>query len=124
MDAFKLHGAVSWHELSTPDVEAAKAYYGKVFGWTFEAMDMGGMTYSVIKIGDEAIGGITARAEGAPGWQNYVTVTDIDAALAAATAAGGRVLVPVTQIPNVGRFAVLADPQGGVIAAIQYADAA
>ena len=122
MDPFKTPGAVSWHELSTPDVESAKAYYTKLFGWQLEPMSMGDMTYHVIKIGDDAIGGISPRAQGAASWQDYVTVSDIEATVAGAAAAGGKVQVPVTPIPTVGRFAVVSDPQGGVIAVIQYTE--
>jgi uncharacterized protein len=122
MDNFKTAGAVSWHELSTTDVESAKAYYSGLFGWTMEAMDMSGMPYTVIKVGDMPIGGISASRDGQTGWQDYVTVADIDATVAKASTLGAKVLVDVTAIPTVGRFAVLADPQGGVIAAIQYLD--
>lgn len=121
MDPFKTPGAVSWSQLSTPDVEAAKAYYGRVFGWTMSAMDMPGGSYTVIKVGDSSIGGITPSTDGKANWLDYVTVADIEATVAAAQAAGGKVVNPVTEIPTVGRFAVFADAQGGVIAAIQYA---
>lgn len=121
MDPFKTPGAVSWSQLSTPDVEAAKAFYAKVFGWTMETMPMPGGAYTAIKVGDSSIGGITPSTDGKSSWLDYVTVADIEATVATAKAAGGRVVTPVTEIPTVGRFAVLADAQGGVIAAIQYA---
>jgi hypothetical protein len=56
-DPFKTHGAFSWCELMTPDPEAAKRFYGTLFGWTLEDMDMGRGTYTVIKAGGAGIGG-------------------------------------------------------------------
>jgi len=87
MDPFQTPGAVSWHELTTPDPAAAQAFYGALFGWRFETMNMGPGPYHVVKVGaDDAIGGIMAtppEAKGAPPmWGSYVTVSDCDAAAA------------------------------------------
>jgi uncharacterized protein len=125
MEVFKTPGAFSWTELTCPDPRAATEFYGKLFGWTFDAMDMGGQgTYHVIKIGDQGIGGVMApppQAAGMPpGWGSYVTVADIDATAAQCTALGGKVCVPPTDIPKVGRFAMLQDPQGATLMAITY----
>ena len=83
-------------------------------------------SYSVVKIGDEGIGGIMpvpAQAQGAPPhWGVYVTVDDVDATADKAAELGAKILVPPTDIPNVGRFFVLQDPQGAVISAITYAE--
>ena len=126
MDAFKTAGAVSWTELSTPDPEAAKAFYGKLFGWRFDTMDMGRGPYHVIKLGaDDAIGGIMSPPPGAlvmpPMWGSYVTVTDCDASAALCRELGGKVCAGPMDIPGVGRFALLQDPQGAMISAIAYA---
>ena len=120
MDPFTTHGAVSWHELTTPDVAAAKRFYAQVFGWQLTDQNVAGMDYTLIQVGGGSIGGLNARTDAPAGWQQYVTVDDIDAAVARAEAAGGQVAVPPTAIPTVGRFAVIADPQGTTIAAIQY----
>ena len=124
-DPFKTHGAFSWCELMTPDPEAAKRFYGTLFGWTLEDMDMGRGTYTVVKAGGAAIGGIMKRPpecapDAPPHWGTYVTVEDVDATARKAEALGAKTLVPPTDIPKVGRFCMLQDPQGAVIAAITY----
>ena len=124
-DPFKQHGAFSWFELMTTDTEGAKAFYSKLFGWKTEEMPMEEMNYTVVKVGDEAAGGIMPippQAEGTPpNWGGYVTVDDVDATARKAEELGAKILVPLTDIPNVGRFFVLQDPQGAVISAITYA---
>ena len=94
-EQFTQHGAFSWCELMTTDVNAAKAFYTQLFGWDTEEMSMPGMTYTVIKAGDKGIGGIMAVPKEAQG-------------------------MPPQDIPNVGRFCVIQDPQGAVISAITY----
>ena len=125
-DPFKQHGAFSWFELMTTDTEGAKEFYSKLFGWETEEMSMEDVKYTVVKIGDEGVGGIMSippQAEGTPpNWGSYVTVDDVDATAGKAEELGAKILVPLTDIPNVGRFFVLQDPQGAVISAITYAD--
>ena len=124
-DPFKQHGAFSWFELMTTDPEGAKEFYSKLFGWKTEEMQMEEMKYTVVKVGDEGVGGIMPippQAEGTPpNWGSYVTVDDVDATARKAEELGAKILVPLTDIPNVGRFFVLQDPQGAVISAITYA---
>jgi predicted enzyme related to lactoylglutathione lyase len=123
-DPFKQQGAFSWCELMTTDPAAAKDFYVRLFGWELEEMSMEGMTYTVVKAGGEAVGGIMAmpaEAQGIPPhWGSYVTVADVDATARKAQELGGKVLVPPLDIPGVGRFSVLQDPQGAVISAITY----
>lgn len=123
-ESFKQHGAFSWCELMTSDVAAAKAFYGKLFGWDTEDMSMPGMTYTVVKAGGGEIGGIMAMPKEAPNmpptWGAYVTVDDIDATAKTAGELGAKLLVPPTDIPDVGRFCVIQDPQGATISAITY----
>ena len=125
-DPFKQHGAFSWFELMTTDTESAKDFYSKLFGWKTEEMSMEDMKYTVVKIGDEGVGGIMSippQAEGTPpNWGGYVTVDDVDATARKAEELGAKILVPLTDIPNVGRFFVLQDPQGALISAITYAE--
>jgi hypothetical protein len=117
-------GVFSWCELITSDVTAAKNFYGQLFGWTTEDMNMPGMSYSVVSNAGQAIGGIMATPPEAAGvppmWGAYVTVEDIDATAALAEQLGARLLVPPRDIPEVGRFCVIQDPQGAVINAISY----
>jgi len=125
-DVFKQHGAVSWSELMTTDVEAAKSFYSQLFGWQIETMEIpGAAPYNVIGAGDMKIGGIMEKppeaAEAPPYWGSYVTVDDVDAVAQKTTELGGKVLFGPHDIPTVGRFCVIQDPQGAVISAITYA---
>jgi len=124
MDAFQTPGAFSWCELMTNDPGAAIEFYAQVFGWKVEAMNMG-MPYHVVKVGDAAIGGVMGMPPGAPTgmppmWAPYVTVSDVDALVKKVVSLGGKVLMPPADIPSVGRFAVIADPQGASINVITY----
>ncbi len=125
-DPFKLQGAFSWFELMTTDVASAKNFYSDLFGWKMEDMSMGDMDYTVVKVGEDGQGGIMQtppQAEGTPpNWGVYVTVDDVDATAGKVEELGGKILVPPTDIPTVGRFCVLQDPQGAVISAITYAN--
>jgi uncharacterized protein len=123
-DPFKTPGAFSWNELMTTDPVAAKSFYGELFGWQTEEMNMdNGMTYTVVKTADgEGIGGIMGMPPGAPApaWGAYITVTDTDETIAKATSLGAQVVLPPQDIPGVGRMAWFRDPQGAVIAVIAY----
>jgi predicted enzyme related to lactoylglutathione lyase len=125
MDPYKTHGAFSWSELMTDDPGAAAEFYGSLFGWTAETMDMGTGPYRVLKVGDSSVGGIMGKPPGAGAmpsmWGCYVTVDDIDRTAERCVALGGKVMMPPTDIPTVGRMAVLQDPQGAMISAITYA---
>ena len=122
-DVYRTPGAFSWNELMTRDPEAAATFYGALFGWTFETMNMG-MVYRVIKAGGTSVGGVMGLPPGGdampPVWGSYVTVTDADDAARRCAELGGKVLHGPADIPSVGRFAVLQDPQGAVINVIAY----
>jgi predicted enzyme related to lactoylglutathione lyase len=124
------HGALSWNELNTRDPEAAKAFYGDVFGWDFEDNDMGEMgTYTSLKLGDSPVGGMLNMAgRGVPEevpahWQVYFAVDDTDAAVDQAKQGGGSVMVEPIDIPA-GRFSILTDPHGASFAVIALSDEA
>jgi predicted enzyme related to lactoylglutathione lyase len=103
-----------WYELMTTDVDAAKRFYGDVIGWQMHGFP-GAEDYTVIHAGDRGIGGIMSVPDGmAPLWMGYVHVTDADAATAAIASGGGEIHRPASDIPNVGRFSVVADDQGAV----------
>ena len=120
------HGAFGWTELMTPDPEAAINFYTTLFGWQTEAYPMQDMQYTVLKVGDEPIGGIMPMPpefKGMPPvWSVYVTVDDVDATARRVASQGGKIVRPPMDIPDVGRFCVLQDPQGGTICAITYVD--
>jgi len=105
----------------------AKAFYGQLLGWTMEDKPMAeaGMTYTVVKVGETYVGGIMPRpaevGDMPPLWGSYVTVADVDAAAKKAVELGGRVYKEPTDIPGVGRFCVVGDPQGAFLSLITYA---
>jgi hypothetical protein len=112
------HGHVVWHDLMTTNPKASLAFFTELLGWRTTEADMGPMgTYTMFSAGDRNVGGMMPLdpAHGAPShFMAYFHVDDLDAALARAQELGGKVLVPPTPIPNVGTFAVLADPLGGI----------
>ncbi|MGI6245335.1 MAG: VOC family protein [Pseudochelatococcus sp.] len=118
------HGAFIWYELMANDPEAAAAFYGEVVGWTsrpFDPADPG--RYRIFAAGGEDIGGLMSVPEnGVPGWVGYIGVADVDATVSALAEDGASRHVPPTDIPGVGRFAVVADPQGAVFCLIASAE--
>ena len=120
-DVYMTPGAFSWNELSTADPKAACEYYGALFGWTFDTMNVGQGDYHVIKVGDVAMGGVMAPPEPSPAmWGTYITVENCDATVEKAKGLGGTVCAGPFDIPTIGRMAVLQDPQGAVIQVISY----
>lgn len=122
-------GALIWNELLVRDLDQAKEFYGKVFSWETETMDMGeGVTYTMWKLpGGEpgaSIGGAMPMvgdmwpADLPDHWMVYFAVEDCDASAKQVEDLGGTVSVPPTDIPNVGRFAVCAGPHGEVFSVI------
>ncbi|MDP9084587.1 MAG: VOC family protein [Pseudomonadota bacterium] len=109
-----------WYELMTNDVAAAKSFYGTVVGWTTQDMPMPDMTYTVLQAADSGVAGILplssemTSAGMKPCWVGYIHATDVDGAAARLKSLGGKIYREPTDIPNVGRFAVVADPQGAV----------
>jgi predicted enzyme related to lactoylglutathione lyase len=107
-----------WYELMSSDVAAAKAFYANVVGWSTQDMAMPGMTYTILQTGDTQVGGMMTLPKEAsdagmkPCWTSYIAVDDVDGAAAKLQGLGGKVFAAPTDIPDVGRFAVVADPQG------------
>lgn len=114
-------GAWSWSELMTRDMAAAEAFYGPLFGWTFDPMpEDSGPPYHAIKAGDRMLGGLTGLPEGSPAppaWNVYFAVADVDAAVAGMTELGGKVFVEPFDM-SAGRMAVVADPTGAAVSFI------
>ena len=113
MAELTVRGSIVWHDLITTDVSAAVAYYQKVVGWKTQPFDANYLMW-VAKSGP--IGGVGALPAGhtAPYWLPYVATADIDATVQLTQKLGGKVVTPVTEIANAGRYAVLADPQGAI----------
>ena len=115
-----LNGTPIWYELMTRDPLAARRFYGEVVGWKIDESAPAGssMDYRMISAGDGLVGGMLTLTDemmqqgAAPCWLMYVGVDDVDATVASMTAAGGRVLMPAFDLPDVGRIAMLTDPQG------------
>jgi predicted enzyme related to lactoylglutathione lyase len=116
-------GVFVWDELHTSDPEAAKSFYGDVFGWEAADTDMGGMIYTLFKrAGDKDVAGCMQLMEGNPApphWLVYIAAQDVDATTARAKELGAAVFVEPTDIPNMGRFSVLQDPAGAVFGLFQ-----
>jgi uncharacterized protein len=107
-------GALTWNELHTTDTEAASAFYGELFGWSFEEIDTGGgPAYSVIYNGERSNGGMMAsQSSEPPAWIPYFVVEDLGAALERVEG-DGKLLAGPIPMPN-GRIAMASDPQGAV----------
>lgn len=117
------NGAFCWNELGTTDLETAKKFYTELLGWRLKESKAAGMIYNEIVAGDREVGGMyqmTAEFGNTPShWMAYVAVDDVDAKAKQVTELGGKVCVPPTDIPNVGRFCVINDPTGATISLIK-----
>ena len=121
----KQHGAFSWNELMTSDVTGAKTFYGKMFNWQMEDMDMD-QPYTMATIDGEHKAGLKPLTpecgEMPPYWGAYITVDDVEASAKQAEALGGKILLESRDIPTVGRMCVISDPQGAALTIITYFD--
>lgn len=112
------HGDFIWYELMTTDPDGAAAFYATVVGWDVADSGQAGMDYRLLSMSGTHVGGLlpidaAMQAGGArPFWAGYIGVDDVDASSAAIRAAGGTVHLEPRDIPGVGRFAFVADPQG------------
>ena len=116
-DRKTLPGKFVWFELVSRDPKKAQAFYGDVLGWKVQPFPMGDQTYEMITARDTMIGGYAApKSDRQPShWISYVSVEDVDGAVKAAAANGGKVIDAPYEIPGVGRTARIADPQGAEI---------
>lgn len=120
MSNAEIRGRFVWHELMTTDPQAAGAFYSRILPWKTQPSGM--PDYTLWVSGKTMTAGLMAQAASAsqagapPSWLVYVATPDVDATAAAAERLGGKVLKAPADIPNVGRFAVLADPQGAAFA--------
>jgi len=118
-------GHFVWYELMTTDIETAKAFYAHVVGWGTRDASAPGLAYSLFTTGDSPVAGLMNVPEGArrtgvtPQWMGYVEVDDVDAAVGRIRQLGGAVHVPPTDLPNISRFSVVADPQMATLALVK-----
>jgi predicted enzyme related to lactoylglutathione lyase len=112
-----------WNELYTSDAKKAGDFYSKLFGWSREPMQTPTGEYTIFKKGDAQAAGmmqISKEMEAMPPhWMVYFAVDDSDRTVQKAKGMGAQVMVPPTDIPNIGRFAILNDPQGADFAVIR-----
>ncbi len=122
-------GQICWYELMTTDPDGAVDFYKAVVGWGTEVFD-GPEPYTMWTNAGQPIGGVTklpeqALAAGAPAhWEMYVSTPDLDGTLAKAEGLGGSLAWGPEEVPTVGRFAGMRDPQGAVVAILQPASEA
>ena len=116
-------GTPSWVDLQTTDQAAAKAFYGGVFGWTYDDQPMdAGAVYSIAKIGDGQVAAIAPqspelKAAGAPPmWNTYLAVDSVDDATAKVGPAGGTVAMEPFDVMDAGRMSFVLDPSGAPVA--------
>ena len=115
-------GNFVWYELMTSDVNGAIRFYKDVIGWGTQTWEGAGMPYVMWTVSETPIGGVLtlpdeARKMGTPpNWLAYVAAGDVDALTKKAESLGARTYSPPMDIPTIGRFSVIADPHGAVIA--------
>ncbi len=116
-------GKVIFVELVTPDLASAKQFYGGLFGWSFRDIQAGARTYAEASLGGHPVAGLFHKAVPSgehrqPAWLTFISARDVDVATKTALEHGAKVLFEPHSIPDRGREAVLADPQGAVFAVL------
>ena len=112
------HGSFHWNELRTRDAERAKRFCQDTVGWSFEAMSTpDGRDYWVAMMGGKPVAGLfpldSPAFDGVPeSWMSFLAVDDVDKRVAKAIKAGARLVMPIFDVPNVGRIAMLLEPSG------------
>ncbi len=117
-----VQGTPNWIDLSATDQDAAKDFYGELFGWTFDDQPMSDGVYSMALKDDGLVGAISVlppdlAAQHSPAmWNTYLAVDDVDAALARVDAAGGKTVMAAFDVTDAGRMAFIIDPTGAPLA--------
>lgn len=115
MPATTTVGRLVWHELATTDLDRAVAFYREVFGFGIRIWKPGEADYPMIEFHGTTHGGFQAVSDGLhPNWFGHVHVDDVDAAAARATSLGATVIAGPMEMPEIGRFALVADPYGAL----------
>lgn len=128
--AMPKHGTFCWNELATTNLENCRKFYSELLGWNLKRSEAVGEGMEYVEFGTSencSLGGMYqmtkeyCNAEGEmmpPHWMSYIAVDDVDASAAKVWELGGKVCVPPTDIPNVGRFSVVNDPTGATFSLI------
>lgn len=117
-------GRPVWHDLVTSDLEAAKRFYGGLFGWTFRDYDVREGRYALASLDGAPVAGLLAPAKrevNVSQWITYFSVEDVDAAANVGKQEGAKLVVPPREIAKQGRAALLVDPQGAPVALARLA---
>lgn len=116
-------GTPIWYELGSTDLAGAEAFYGRLFGWKVKEAGVPGFDYRLAELNGAMTAGMMKidQQDGTPppNWVIYYAVDKADDFVAKAGQAGAKTIVPPTDIPGTGRFAILADPQGAVFGVLQ-----
>ena len=110
------HGTPCWIDMGVADIDKAVAFYSTLLGWDIPEAneEMGG--YRLSTLDGKAVAGLSAMQETPhPYWTTYISVDDIEATSAAATQAGGSVLLPAMDVMDLGKMAIIADPVGAAL---------
>jgi predicted enzyme related to lactoylglutathione lyase len=119
-----LPGKVIWHDLLSDTPGETRVFYSQLFGWEFTSLDSMGGNYEIISHGGKAIGGMVDQTRlpttaDISQWVVILAVDDVVTATEAVVAAGGKVFTPPTSLGTRGEIAVVADPQGAIVALLQ-----
>jgi predicted enzyme related to lactoylglutathione lyase len=121
-------GTLCWNELMTHDTDRAEAFYTALFDWKAQTDDVAGNPYTMFMLKDTPAGGMMSIqpewGEVPPHWLVYFAVADCEERAEWASAHGAKLIVPPTAIPEVGRFAIVEDPQGAVFGIVELAQPA
>ncbi len=114
-------GRLIFAQLISPDIHAAGAFYSALFGWTLHELRFGPTVYAIASLGGRPIAGMLQRPfppgeQRQPDWLSFLSVSDVDAAATIATQRGAKTLFGPRSVPDLGREAILSDPQGAVFA--------
>lgn len=127
-DYSERHGLFSMHELITTDLASAKEFYGELFDWTFtETKTIYGNPYLVVHREGTIVGGMMLKEGNVsddvmPCWDPYITVNNVEASAKRIEKLGGKIIIPPTDIPKLGCFCTIKDPQGISMNLITYED--
>jgi len=121
-------GRFVWYEIVTPNPQQSIDFYTRLFGWTPKTAEMGSAgTYTSFVAGSASVGGVETldpKLGTQPHWISYITVGDVDDAAQRAIRLGGMVAKPPTDVPQVGRYALVRDPAGAAFCPFAFSDEA
>ncbi|MCB1304514.1 MAG: VOC family protein [Leptospiraceae bacterium] len=108
-------GVFCWADLRTPDLQAAKSFYGRLLGWSFELSGPQDRPYWMATLQNKPVAGMYQAASLEAFWSSYISVDNMEASLRKWEAQGGRILMPPTKADNAGTLAVVVDPVGATV---------